>query len=205
MPINTELLQSLLAPVSADAPSGKSLRDDPRYDVAEEARREDLDLPTGGLATERKVADWPKAVTLLTQLLKESKDLQLAAWLVEALYRRQGFNGLATGLELLRGLLEQQWETVLPFVDTKDPDVDPDDFQLRSAPLQWVGSKLNLPVWEASVTTSGLTYLAYQASRAIPTEAEAEDNREKRARRAEAIDEGKLPPEEVDAAVASRP
>jgi hypothetical protein len=110
MPVDTALLEALLAPVPGDNPAGRDLRYDPRYDQVKEARREDLELPPGGLATDRKVADWPQVVKLSGQLLSaETKDLQLAAWLSEALLKRDGLSGLVTGLESLRSLLAGDW------------------------------------------------------------------------------------------------
>ena len=115
MPVDTALLEALLAPVPGEAPTGRDLRYDPRYDQVKEARREDLDLPAGGLATDRKVADWQAVVKLSGQLLSaETKDLQLAAWLTEALLKRDGLAGLTTGLESLRGILERYWEHCYP-------------------------------------------------------------------------------------------
>jgi type VI secretion system protein ImpA len=207
MPINAELLKSLLAPISESAPSGRYVRyEDPGYAAVEEAQHEDPDLPTGGLATQRKLADWPKTVALITQLLqKDTKDVQLAAWLIEALFRRQGYGGLTTGLEAMKGLLETFWDTIHPEVDTTDPDLDPEEYEIRAGPLRVLGKNLELPVWQTPVTSNGLTHLDYIASRGIPTEAEAEDNKEKRALRKQALDDGKVPPEEVDAAVAATP
>ena len=102
MPIDNALIDAVLAPIPGDHPAGKDLRYDPRYDQVKEARREDLELPPGGLATERKVADWAQVVTLGRQLLeKETKDLQLAAWLTESLFKKDGLVGLATGLTVV--------------------------------------------------------------------------------------------------------
>src|SRR6476620_8389874 len=169
MSANDELLASLLAPIPGDNPSGKDLRYDPRYDKVKEARREDLDLPAGGLATERKVADWPQVVKLATELLsKETKDLQLAAWLTEALLKRDGAPGLTTGLALLKGLLEQFWETLYPELDEDDPE-------LRTGPLEWVGGRLDVAARQV-LFANGVTYLDFQLSRTIPTEPETEEN-----------------------------
>ena len=118
MPVDTALLEALLAPVPGDNPAGRDLRYDPRYDQVKEARREDLELPAGGLATERKVADWPQVVKLSTQLVStETKDLQLTAWLAEALLKRDGLAGLITGLEGLRGILDRYWDGCFPAWD----------------------------------------------------------------------------------------
>jgi type VI secretion system protein ImpA len=199
MPANTELLAALLAPVAGDNPAGRDLRYDPRYDRLKEARREDADLPQGALAVERKLADWPQVVTLGSQLLQqETKDLQLAAWLTEALLRRQGLGGLATGLELLRGLLDAFWDHLYP-------ELEDGDAELRIGPLEWVGKKLDVAVQRTPVARDGLTLMDYVASRGVPSEQEAEANRDKRDLRTTCLDEGKLAPEACDARIAATP
>ena len=199
MPVDTALLEALLAPIAGDNPAGRDLRYDPRYDQVKEARREDLELPAGGLATERKVADWPQVVKLSTQLVStETKDLQLTAWLAEALLKRDGLTGLTTGLEALRGILDRYWDGCYPAWDEDDPE-------LRAGPLDWVGAKLDVPVRQTAVAPGGVSLLDFQASRAIPSEGEAEGNREKRTAREEALADGKRSPEDVDAAVAGAP
>jgi type VI secretion system protein ImpA len=200
MPPNPELLATLLAPIPGDSPTGKDLRyADDRYDKIDKARREDPDLPNdGGLATERKVADWPQVISLSTQLLgKETKDLQLAAWLTEALAKREGFGGLTTGLLALKGLLEQHWDGLYPF----DPD-EPDDFAIRAAPLAFVGgSEFGILVRQTPIAPDGVSFLDEQASQGIPTEKESEKDKEKRGKRAEALEQGKKPPEIVRKAI----
>jgi type VI secretion system protein ImpA len=197
MPVNAELLAALLAPIPGDNPSGKDLRYDPRYDKIKDARREDLDLPAGGLATERKVADWPAVVTQARALLeKETKDLQLAAWLAEALLKRESFGGFATGLQVTAGLLEQYWDTLWP-------ELDPDDLELRAGPLEWMGARLDVAVRQAPVASAGVSLLDYQLSRAIPYEQETAESGEKREAREEASNSGRRMPEEVDKAIAS--
>jgi type VI secretion system protein ImpA len=194
MPLDTALIDALLAPIAGDHPSGQDLRYDPRYDQVKEARREDLELPAGGLSTERKIADWPLVIKLSRQLLeKETKDLQLAAWLAEALLRRDGLGGLATGAAGVRAVLDAFWETCYPAFDEDDPE-------LRAGPLDWMGTKLDIPVRQSPVAP-GVTLLDYQTSRLVPSEADAEANKEKRAQRAEALADGRRPPEDVDRAI----
>lgn len=53
-------------------------------------------------------------------LLNETKDIELAVYLVEGLTREQSFEGLAAGLQVIRGLLEEFWETVYPRDDDGD-------------------------------------------------------------------------------------
>jgi type VI secretion system protein ImpA len=201
MPANAELLARLLTPIPGEVPSGPDLRYDARYGAVKEARREDPDLPAGELDGPRKLADWGQTVTLASQLLeKETKDLQLAAWLTEALLRKEGIAGLLTGLSLLDGLLQQYW-------DTLHPEIEDDDLELRSGPLEWIGARLDLAVRLAPIAGGGISALDYTTSRSIPTEQETEGNAAQRAAREEAIEAGKRTPEQVDAQIeaASKP
>ena len=100
MPLRNDLLN----PISADKPAGENLRYAPVYDKIKEARREDDDAPQGDWKRERKVADWPLVIKLISEsLATKTKDLQLAAWLAEAMLRREGVAGLREVLELTSG------------------------------------------------------------------------------------------------------
>src|SRR5512141_2247825 len=99
MPISPDLLE----PLPGDSPTGVSLRYEPIYEQIKQARIEEDDVPQGEWRTARRTADWALVVKLTSDALaKRSKDLQLAAWFTEAQLKRDGFAGLATGLELLR-------------------------------------------------------------------------------------------------------
>src|SRR5690349_10419800 len=101
------LRDDLLTPIAGDVPSGANLRYDPVFDKLKEARREEDDAPQGDWQRERKVADYKLVVKLASETLaSRTKDLQLAAWLTEALLHQEGFSGLRQGLDLLRGLIE---------------------------------------------------------------------------------------------------
>ena len=192
MPVNTELVASLLQPISGEEPSGKDLRYDSRVDAIKEARREELDLPG---VVNRKLADWPTVITAVSDLLvKETKDLQLAVWLTEALLHKQGYSGLATGLEGLSGMLQTFWDTVHPLPED-------DDLELRSGPLEFIGKKLAIPAKMTVLGASGVTYDQYVESRKMPAEADTENDRAKRDLRAMLVEQGKPTPESVDAGI----
>ena len=192
MPLNSELVARLLQPIPGDSPSGQDLRYDPRVDAIKEARREEPDLPG---VTNRKLADWPTVVTACSDLLtKETKDLQLAVWLTEALLQKQGFAGLATGLDGLSGMLNTFWDSVHPLPED-------DDLELRSGPLEFVGKKLAIPVKFTVLGASGITFDQYTESRKVPSEADADSDRAKGELRATLIEQGKPTPESVDAAI----
>jgi type VI secretion system protein ImpA len=192
MPVNTELLTALLAPIPGENPSGADLRYDARVDPIKDARRED---PYHEDPSQRKYADWQLVISGLTPLLtKETKDLQFMAWLAEALVRKQGYGGLATGLSALHGVLAQFWDTCYPLPED-------DDLEVRVGPLEWVGGNLAIPLRLASFGPAPFSFLDHQLSRSIPTETEAESESSKRATRTEALEQGRMAPETVDAAI----
>ena len=196
MPVDTALIEALLVPVAGDEPAGRDLRYDPRYDQVKEARREDLVLPEGGLATDRKLADYTVVMKLGRTLLeKETKDLQLAAWIAEALLKQHGLSGLATGLQVVRGILETFWDGCFPAWHDDDPE-------LRAGPLEWIGGKFDLPARMMIIAPPGVSFIDYQVSRTVPSEGDAEASKEKRELRATALSEGKPAPEGIDRAIA---
>jgi len=88
------LREDILNPIPGDNPSGADLRYDPLYPKIKEARREEADVPQGDWVAERKVADWGQVLKLANEAIAaKSKDLQLAAWLTEALIRKEGYAG----------------------------------------------------------------------------------------------------------------
>ena len=138
------LRDDLLNPIAGDNPCGVNLRYEPIFDQIKEARREDDGVPEGVGEDERKTADY-KLVTKLASdaLTKKTKDLWLAAWLTEALLKRKGIGGLREGLELVLAILEQFWEHLHPAI------ADPEDIELRAAPLSWIGQYLVFAVQSA--------------------------------------------------------
>ncbi len=191
MPIGPELLN----PIPGPAPGGVNLRYDPVYDKIKEARREDEDEgPQGDWAMAPKKADWPLVIKLCSDALtNKSKDLQLAAWLTEALVRREGFAGLRQGLDLCKGMTEQFWDTMFP-------EIEDGDMELRAAPLDWLGGRLEAPLKKVALTKSGLDFYKYKESRAVGYEAAAAESDQKREARDQAIADGKMSAEEFDKA-----
>lgn len=118
-------IDAVLKPISAEKPAGVNIREATSYVSLMEARREDPDSPRGDweLRGGRKVANWPKVVRTATEILTtESKDLQVAAWLVEGLVNRHGFAGLRDGVEVLRRFHAQFWDEMFPLVKDGDDE-----------------------------------------------------------------------------------
>ena len=134
------LREDILNPIPGDNPSGQNLRFAPLYDKIKEARREDDELNQGAWQYERKVADWVTVVKLAQDAIAtQSKDLQLAAWLCEGLLRKEGMGGFREGLGLCKDLMERFWDTLYPALDEGDAEE-------RAAPLDWICTKLTIPI-----------------------------------------------------------
>jgi type VI secretion system protein ImpA len=195
MPLRADLLN----PIPGDNPSGVSLRYDPVYDQIKEARRQDDSGPQGAWQRERKVADYRMVMDLAGKALAErSKDLQLAVWITEAILYREKFAGFQKGLDLLRGLIEQFWDTLYP--DIEDGDLEP-----RLVLLSWVGDRLMEPIRFTPITAGGLSLYHYNLSRQVGSEEDAAQSDTRRAARDAAIAEGKTTLEEFDTDSASTP
>jgi type VI secretion system protein ImpA len=119
-------LEALLAPIPGDSPQGIDIREDfsaaSPYNRLRDARSEARDAERGQDAGEADVRDptpsWRSIRELaLTTLAATTKDLEVAAWLTEALVRSHGLAGLAAGAQLMKGLAERYWDGLFPLPD----------------------------------------------------------------------------------------
>jgi type VI secretion system ImpA family protein len=199
--VNLLLRDEILLPIPGENPSGSDLRYDNKlliFDQIREARRQDDELDQGAWQTERKVANWPLVITLAQNALATvSKDLQLAAYLSEALLQTDGFAGLRQGLDLTCKLITQYWDTIYPANEDGD-------FELRAAPLNWFGLTLDFPIRSIAIVTAGYSEIAYQESRLVGYEDQMKTDKDRKNRN-DRIKAGKLAPEDFDKAVAETP
>lgn len=186
------LRDDVLTPIPGPNPSGENLKYNPVYDKIREARRQDDDAPQGEWQRERKLADFGLVLKLAGDALAtKSKDLQLAAWITEALVNREGFAGLHEGLKLIHGLIEIFWDTLYP-------EMEDGESELRAAPLDWVGIRLDEVVRRTALSKGGYGYFKYKESRAVGYEEQANESQSRMEARAAAIAEGKIAPEQFD-------
>ena len=117
-------VEELLKPIPGSSPSGKNARDVRDYDSLKEARREEEALNQGVWTRDIKVADWQKVIQVGTRILsEESKDLEVAVWLLEGLVKRHGFAGLRDGLKVLRELHTTYWDNFHPIIEDGDREI----------------------------------------------------------------------------------
>ena len=142
----------LLQPISEESPSGESLRYSGIYDEIAEARRADDDLMNQGeWKTDLKTADYSKVIDLgISALSTQTKDLQIAVWVSEAVARKHGFAGFRDSLLLLSGFQERFWETL-------HPEIDEGDMEGRANAISWLDIQFPLALKKIAIT-GGLGY-----------------------------------------------
>jgi len=199
---------TLLAPLPGDNPAGEDQRYDQAYDVIKEARKEVITYDPEGKPNVEKKADWNKVVALsIDALTQKTKDLQIAAWLTEALLITENFEGFNVGLKIINGLFEKYWENLYP-------PIEEDDLEFRAAPLEFMNEKISPIIKSIPVTdpkaTDRISYQQWQESRTVGYEkdilnkyGDVDENKKKI--RDEMIEEGKMPAEQVDGVLSKCP
>jgi type VI secretion system protein ImpA len=193
-------LDSFLVPISGDHPSGQNLTYEPEYDALREARRSEDDTLQGAWQRNAKTAQWDRVIELGTNLIRRrSKDLQIAAWITEALTKLHGFAGLRDGLRLLHALQQTFWDSCFPAIEDGD-------LEARQAPYLFLNASRTLPL---SIRTIPLTagfngqdysYVRWQESRDVDNTGLKNPEL-----MAALVAEGKITGEEFDKAVAQTP
>lgn len=129
---------SLLAPIAGERATGADLREDPSpvsvyYQIkdaraAARAAERSGELFEGG---EQSLSpDWQTVSRIGPEIVANTaKDLEVAAWLTEALVRQHGFAGLRDGFRLMRELVERFWDDLYPMPDE-------DGIETRVAPIE---------------------------------------------------------------------
>ncbi len=115
---------ALLAPISRKESTGKNLREDsaliPLYHQLKDARMALRTMERQQIQGAEKGVrpDWSLVYNRCIDILcTKSKDLEVTAWLIEALLREQGFPGLCAGFGLARQLCEKFWGELYPLPD----------------------------------------------------------------------------------------
>lgn len=119
-------IATLAAPIDSSEPAGVDLRDSDHpnalyyqlRDARSTARNNERAALAEGEANFISAGDWNPVLELGTRILEtESKDLEVAAWVIEALTRVHGYNGAADGFALARALIEAHGEALYPRPD----------------------------------------------------------------------------------------
>jgi type VI secretion system protein ImpA len=121
------LLEELLAPIEGESPAGPDLRSGNEFAEIEKAFL-DADQPSTMSVVDADAdldEGFDEVVELASEFLQShSKDLKVAVFLTAALMRVESFKGLADGLEVIKGLLTEYWDTLYPGIPSRAPILD---------------------------------------------------------------------------------
>ncbi len=178
-------MDALLAPFEGDSPTGIDLREDfsPQSayyrlrDARAEARAAERAADGNPGEETAMPVQWRAVRDLaLTALTTKTKDLEIAAWLTEALVRSDGLRGLAAGAHLISGLTAF-WD------DTLYPMPDEDGISTRVAPVGGLNGEggggtlfqplLKLPLFPRPAGGS-MALWQYQQSEKLAAESDSE-------------------------------
>lgn len=154
--INLIDLKEIAAPISQEKPAGENVRYHPIYDFIRIARTdEDDELPKGIWLFDAKRSEWEKvAKYCYLTLVKLSKDLNVAIWLLEALYHTKGVSGIIVGLDILKKMVDVFWDDLYP-------PIEQDDFEYRVSPFVWLNEKFSEKVMLTPISVSSLKDTSY--------------------------------------------
>ncbi len=132
-------IDALLTPLdSGDLGAGVNLREDytatSAYqrlrDARASARADERARDADGDSEGPEAPGWRDVLQVgEAALAKQSKDVEVAAWMTEALVRREGLPGLAAGARLIAGLCDGFWDALFPLPDE-------DGLEARSSPIE---------------------------------------------------------------------
>lgn len=127
--------ETLLAEISTESPCGDDTRQDTSpmspYFTLKDLRNQARALERQVFSDEQppQISQWRQLAEEIPALLENrSKDLEFVAWLIEALCREHGFEGLVEGFDLARAMIEKYWDNLYPLPDEEGLDT-------RIAPL----------------------------------------------------------------------
>ncbi|WP_184046470.1 type VI secretion system protein TssA [Roseospira visakhapatnamensis] len=202
-------LETLLAPIAEDQPTGTDIREDasptsPYYalkDARNAARAAERQVVDAGEDESSSLArEWRDILTLAPEVLTtRTKDLEVCAWLIEALVRGQGFAGLRDGCALVTGLVDRYWDDLHPMPDE-------DGLEMRLAALAGLNGEgadgtLVMPLRKVPLVAGNGEILAHWHFEQASELAKVADE-ERRQRR---IEDGAVTMDRIEAAAADTP
>ncbi|AHG20849.1 hypothetical protein Z042_15480 [Chania multitudinisentens RB-25] len=133
-------IDTLLAPISHDAPCGDNLEYDADFLAMEKASEGKAEQQFGSTIIPAEAPDWMQVERLATALLARTKDLRVMLKLTHAWTQTRGLPGYAAGLTLIQQALARYWDALLPPLDF-DGEIDP---LFRINALAGLGDKTQL-------------------------------------------------------------
>jgi len=120
-------IEALLEPLSEDRPCGE----EGSLFALEEIVKEHGVGVIAGAEVDAVEPNWLDLYDKSDSHFRQSKHLRTALFLALAAMKREGVTGFRDGLFLIRGLIEQYWETMYPELDPDESMGDPDGWMER--------------------------------------------------------------------------
>jgi len=199
--LETADFEAILAPLAGDQPTGVDLRQDfaptsiyfRLRDARAQSRDAERQADTEG-SDEGLPALWKPVATMAIGALKaNSKDLEVATWLTEALVRIAGLRGLMAGASVIGGLVERHWDGLFPMPE--EGDMEARVAAVAGLSGQGADGTLMQPLRKVALfrRPDGAPFSIWQYQAAVELSGITDP-----ARRAQRIDSGVLPFEEVE-------
>lgn len=113
-------VEKLLQEISADSPCGNDMEYEPEFQELERSTQYRGEQIIGDAVVEASEPNWRDVHRAATELFTKTKDLRVAVYLTRAALHIDGFSGFNDGLSLIKGLVENYWDTVHPQLDPED-------------------------------------------------------------------------------------
>ncbi|MEW8485910.1 MAG: type VI secretion system protein TssA [Candidatus Thiodiazotropha sp.] len=147
-------LEKLLTPVSDEAPAGTDLEYDPMFGEMERAAEGKEEQEFGDTVIPAEDPDWRELKKRALQVVEQSKDLRAAIHLTRALMHTDGFAGFSDGLSLIKGYIENYWESLHPQLDpddNNDPTLRINTLVNLCDPIDTLGAVSKIPLVSSTV------------------------------------------------------
>jgi type VI secretion system protein ImpA len=196
----------LLAPISKEKPSGEDLRGDASpnslYYLIKGARTAARNAERQAIPGDQNVSapDWRPVLEHAKKALAEkTKDLEISAYLIEALVRLNGFAGLRDGFRLAKGLVDTFWDGLYPMPDEEG-------LSTRVVPLTGLNGEegdgtLIAPINKVPITDGSAVRLSCASYFQASELSKISDPKVRQAK----IDQGAVSPEKFQASVNETP
>lgn len=176
-------IDPLLEPISAEAPTGVDIRADASptsiYYKIKDARSAGRAAERGNIDEAAAIPDeWQTVIDTGAKILQSaSKDIEVAAWMTEALVRVHGFPGLRDGFTLISELADRFWDNLYPMPDEEG-------IATRLAAVVGLNGEgadgtLVLPIRKVQMTDGDHPYAYWQFEQATEVEKVADAARKK--------------------------
>lgn len=115
-------LEKLLEPLSPESPCGEDLEYDPEFGEMERAAQGKAEQQYGETVVAAEPPDWKDVRKRVDSLLERTKDMRVAVYLARCSLQMEGLESFRMALALLRGYVENYWDSVHPELDRSDND-----------------------------------------------------------------------------------